>query len=89
VSVTCFTLQQELVYDVHYVLRLLWPRNSLDLNMTKPCWMWMKRETTKQGALSVRKEAERAWRKCWKNMLQEQIQRCIICIIRHIQTVIL
>jgi hypothetical protein len=49
--------QQELVYDIHYVLRLLWPGNSPDLNMIKPCWMWMKIETTKRGAPSIRKEA--------------------------------
>jgi hypothetical protein len=52
--------QEELVYNLYAVLRLLWPRNSPNLNMIKPCWMWMKRETTKRGALSVRKEAETA-----------------------------
>jgi transposase len=56
--------QQELVYNLHAVLRLLWPGNSPDLNMIEPCWMWMKRETTKRGAPSVRKEAEIAWRNC-------------------------
>jgi hypothetical protein len=81
--------QQTLVYDVHHVLRLLWPGNSLDLNMIEPCWMWMKQETTKRGAPSIRKEAVAAWTKCWKNMSQERIQRWIVRIIRHIQVVIL
>jgi hypothetical protein len=81
--------QQTLVYDIHHVLRLLWLGNSPDLNMIEPCWMWMKMETTKQGAPSIRKEAEAAWKKCWKNMSQERIQRWILRIIRHIQMVIL
>ena len=51
--------------------------------------MWMKIETTKRGAPSIRKEAEAAWKKCWKDMSQERIQRWILRIIRHIQTVIL
>jgi hypothetical protein len=81
--------QQELVYDVHHVLRLLWPRNSPDLNMIEPCWMWMKMETTKRGAPSIRKEAVAAWKKCWREMSQERIQRWILRIMRHIQVVIL
>jgi hypothetical protein len=31
--------QQTLVYDIYAVLQLLWPMNSLDLNMIEPCWM--------------------------------------------------
>jgi hypothetical protein len=76
--------QQTLVYDLHHVLRLLWPGNSPDLNMIEPCWMWMKMETTKRGAPSVRKAAVTAWKKCWKDMSQERIQRWISRIIRHI-----
>jgi hypothetical protein len=49
--------QQTLVYDVHHVQHLLWLSNSPDLNMIEPCWMWMKIETTKRGAPSIRKEA--------------------------------
>jgi hypothetical protein len=52
--------QQELVYSVHQVQQLLWLSNSPDLNIIEPCWMWMKIETTKQGAPSTRKEAETA-----------------------------
>lgn len=29
------------------ILCLLWPSNSLDLNMIKLCWPWMKLETTR------------------------------------------
>jgi hypothetical protein len=29
--------QKTLVYDVHHVQQLLWPSNSLDLNMIEPC----------------------------------------------------
>jgi hypothetical protein len=49
----------------------------------------MKMETTKRGVPSVRKEAEVSWKKCWKDMSQERIQRWIQRIIRHIQMVIL
>lgn len=49
----------------------------------------MKMETTKRGAPSVRKEAVKAWTKCWKNLSQEHIQRWISRIIRHIEMVIL
>ena len=49
----------------------------------------MKIETTKRGAPSIRKEAEIAWRKCWKNLSQERIQQWIKRIIRYIQIVIL
>src|SRR5271170_5385240 len=36
--------------NFHEVLQLLWPGNSPDLNMIEPCWMWMKRRTTRNGA---------------------------------------
>jgi hypothetical protein len=49
----------------------------------------MKRETTKKGAPSKRIEAERAWKKCWKDLSQERIQGWIRCIVRHIDMVIL
>lgn len=51
--------------------------------------MWMKMETTKQGVLSIRKQAVTAQTKCWKNMSQERIQRWILRIMRHIEMVIL
>jgi hypothetical protein len=41
--------------------------------MIEPCWIWIKRETTKRGAPSVRKEVETTWKKCWKDLSQEPI----------------
>ena len=70
------------------VARLLWCRHSSDLNMIELCWTWMKRETTKKGAPTTRKEAEKAWIKCWKELSQGQIQAWIERMPRHIQEVI-
>jgi hypothetical protein len=43
--------QQE-VFDIWEVSRLLWPPNSPDLNVIEPCWLWIKRHTTKHGAIT-------------------------------------
>lgn len=43
----------ERVYQMEEIQRLLWPGNSPDLNMIEPCWMWMKRETTKYGLYNL------------------------------------
>jgi hypothetical protein len=75
-------------FNFHEVLRLLWPGNSPDLNMIKPCWMWMKRRTTRRGAPSVQKTAELAWKRCWKDLPRKQIQAWIERIPRHIKEVI-
>ena len=64
---------QELVFMSMDILRLIWCGNSPDLNMIEPCWIWMKRETTKKGALRTRKEAEQAWTKCWEDLSQARI----------------
>jgi hypothetical protein len=80
---------QQRVYDIYQVRRLLWPGNSPDLNMIEPCWMFIKRETTKKGAPKSRAEAIRAWERCWKeNVTQERIQAWIERIMEHIQQVI-
>jgi hypothetical protein len=81
--------QQSLVYDLYKVMRLLWPGNSPDLNMIEPAWMWVKMDTTKLGAPSIRKEAEKSWERTWKKMSQERIQGYIKRIMRHIQMVIM
>ena len=70
------------------ILRLIWCGNSLDLNIIEPCWPWMKRETTKKGAPRTRKEAEKAWTKCWDNLSQKRIQPWIERMPRHIEEVI-
>ena len=64
---------QEPVFISIDILRLIWCGNSPDLNMIEPCWIWMKRETTKKGALRTRKEAEQAWTKCWEDLSQARI----------------
>ena len=56
--------------------------------MIEPCWPWMKRKITEKGALRTRKEAEKAWTKCWKNLSQKRIQGCIERMPRYIAEVI-
>ena len=34
------------------VIRILWPANSPDLNIIKPCWFYIKVETTKKGGIT-------------------------------------
>jgi hypothetical protein len=31
---------------------MLWPANSLNLNIIEPCWFYIKVETTKKGAIT-------------------------------------
>jgi transposase len=79
---------QDELWDLSGVIRLLWPGNSPDLNAIEPTWMWMKRDTTKKGALTSRKLAEVVWTRSWKNMPQARIQRWIERIPFHIQHII-
>jgi hypothetical protein len=55
--------QQE-VFNIWEIQRLLWPLNSLDLNMIEPCWFWMKRYTTKRRPITSRAQLKEAWIKC-------------------------
>jgi hypothetical protein len=50
----------EYLFDLCGVKRLLWCSNSPDINVIKPSWPWLKRVTTKKGAPKSRKEAEKA-----------------------------
>ena len=50
------------IFSLHDIMRLLWPGNSLDLNMIEPCWPWLKRETCKTGTPKTRKEMKKKWR---------------------------
>jgi hypothetical protein len=70
------------------IKRLLWPGNSPDLNTIEPTWFWIKRETTKHGALTSNKKLKVAWIKCWEDMLQEVIRAWIERIPEHIKEVI-
>jgi hypothetical protein len=67
------SLYQQEVFNVWEIARLLWPPNSPDLNVIEPCWFWMKRQTTKHGAITSRAQLKEAWKKCWKEMPQEKI----------------
>jgi hypothetical protein len=42
------------------VVRMLWPANSPDLNIIKPCWFYIKIETTKKGAIYLDEELRAA-----------------------------
>lgn len=37
------------IFSFHEICKFLWPGNSLDLNIIKFAWPWMKRETCKLG----------------------------------------
>jgi len=76
------------VFDLWQIQRMLWPSNSPDLNAIEPPWMWMKRETTKYGAASSKKQMKSDWIDCWDDITQEQIQAWIRRIPVHIQEVI-
>jgi transposase len=79
---------QDELWSLSAVLRLIWPGNSPDLNAIEPTWMYMKRVTTKKGAPTARKTAEKIWTRCWNNMPQALIQRWIERIPYHIQEII-
>ena len=38
------------IFNLHDVLRMLWPGNSPDLNMIEPCWPYMKKRMTVHGS---------------------------------------
>jgi hypothetical protein len=50
--------------------------------------MWMKRETTKKGAINNIKDLKAAWEQCWQELPQEKIQAWIKRIPVHIEEVI-
>jgi hypothetical protein len=79
---------QQQVYSSSGVQRLPWCGNSPDLNAIEPCWYWMKRATTKKGALKNRAEAIRAWEKQWDELPQSKIQAWIERVPFHIQEII-
>ena len=47
----------------------------------------MKRITTRKGPPTNRKDAEKVWRKCWRELEQGRIQRWIERIVRHVKQV--
>jgi hypothetical protein len=46
----------------------MWPGNSLDINAIELVWPDMKREITKKGAPTNRKQAEVIWPKIWQEI---------------------
>ena len=76
------------IFDLWEVLQMVWAPNSPDLNAIEPCWFWMKKETTKKGAIHSDKALKEAWIKCWRNLPQEKIQAWIERIPLHIKKII-
>ena len=70
------------------VARLIWCANSPDLNAIEPCWIWLKRKTTRHGPCRIKKDAEEKWTKAWSHLSQKRIKRWIERIPRHVQEVI-
>ena len=82
------SIYNQKVFQIEEIQRLLWPGNSPDLNAIEPTWFWMKRETTKKGAITSNAELKEAWIKCWNDMPQELIQAWIDRIPAHIEEII-
>jgi hypothetical protein len=79
---------QGVFYDFFQIQRLLWPGNSPDLNAIEHCWMFLKKETTKDGPPRTREEAARRWLRAWTHLPQAMIQTWIERISRAIEEVI-
>lgn len=79
---------QQTLYDLEGVQRLPWCGNSPDLNAIEPAWPWLKRRTTRKGAPKTRKEAIAKWQQAWDELPQEEIQRWIERIPRHVEEII-
>jgi Transposase/DDE superfamily endonuclease len=82
------SIYNQKVFQIEEIQRLLWPGNSPDLNAIEPTWFWMKRETTKKGAITSNEQLKEAWIKCWNDMPQELIQAWIDRIPVHIEEII-
>ena len=51
---------QALVYVAEGIERLIWPTNSLDLDMIEPCWFFIKRKTTLKEPISSKEKLQEA-----------------------------
>jgi hypothetical protein len=58
------------------------------LNAIEPAWPYLKRATTKKGALTSKAAATDAWLNAWDNLPQEKIQAWIERIPVHIERII-
>jgi len=79
---------QHTVYNSWNVQRMIWAPNSPDLSAIEPPWFYMKRETTKHGAASSKKQMKEDWVQCWEEIPQEKIQAWVERIPINIQEVI-
>jgi hypothetical protein len=79
---------QQRVFNLWGVTRLIHCPNSPDLTAAEPPWFYMKRETTKHGTATSKKQMKEDWIKCWESIPQERLQRWIERIPVHIQEVI-
>ncbi len=78
---------QEEVFSLHEILRLLWPGNSLDLNMIESCWAWIKRKTYKIGPPKTREEMIKQWKEEWKIFPPSKLQDFVACMPRHLRII--
>ncbi len=64
--------QQDL-YSYSEINKVLWPRNSPDLNMIEPVWGDHKRKMSKEGPVRSEEEAIERWRNAWQGMRQKML----------------
>ena len=62
--------------------------NSSNLNTIEPTQFWIKRETTKKGAITLNAELKKAQIKCWEELPQDKIRAWIDRIPIHIEEII-
>jgi hypothetical protein len=79
---------QQGVYNLWKIIKMIWPSNSPDINAIEPTWFYIKKETTKKGAISCKKKLRVRWERCWEEMPQKIIQEWIERIPYHIAEVI-
>jgi hypothetical protein len=46
------------------VYKILWPRNSSDVNAIEPTWFQIKKETIRKGLITSNIKLKKAWIKC-------------------------
>jgi hypothetical protein len=70
-------MMQGVFYDYLKLQRLLWPDNSPDLNLIELYWMYLKKETSKDGLPRTQEEATFRWLRARNNLPQAMIQQLI------------
>lgn len=67
---------------------LEWPANSPDLNAIEPVWARLKQYYRKKKLPNSRVQLEKCWSKRWKELVLEQLQRCMERIQGNVKWVI-